>query len=60
MKRFKLFITNELAQDLVEYALLLCFLALAAIAIVPTLGNTINSIFSRTNSTLVGGTQQGS
>lgn len=49
------FLNDEQGQDLVEYSLLLVFLALAAIGIIPTLGNTINSIFSRTNSTLIGG-----
>jgi Flp pilus assembly pilin Flp len=48
-------IIDETAQDLIEYSLLLCFLALAAIGILPALGNTINQIFSRTNSTLLGG-----
>jgi len=40
-------ILNEEGQDLVEYALLLGFLALAAIAIMPILGSTVNKVFSR-------------
>ena len=36
------FIRDEEGQDLVEYALLLVFLALAAIAIPPTLGSSVN------------------
>jgi Flp pilus assembly pilin Flp len=36
----KAFLKDEEGQDLVEYALLLVFLALAAIAILPTLGST--------------------
>ena len=40
------FIRDEEGQDLVEYALLLVFLALAAIAILPTLGRSVNKVFS--------------
>lgn len=54
MKHLRTFITDDTAQDLVEYSLLLVFLALAAILILPTLGNSINQVFSQTNSTLVG------
>ena len=43
---------DEEGQDLVEYALLLVFLALAAIAILPTLGSTVNKVFSQSNSAL--------
>jgi len=46
------FIRGEEGQDLVEYALLLVFLALAAIAIMPTLGSSVNRVFSQSNSTL--------
>lgn len=53
MKRF---LKDESGQDLVEYALLLVFLSLAAIAIIPTLGNTVNAVFSRANSSLIPGT----
>jgi Flp pilus assembly pilin Flp len=48
----KKFIRDEQGQDLVEYALLLVFLALAAIAILPTLGSSINKVFSQSNSAL--------
>jgi len=48
----KKFINDEEGQDLVEYALLLVFLALAAIAILPTLGSSVNKVFSQSNSTL--------
>jgi Flp pilus assembly pilin Flp len=51
---FKAFLKDESGQDLVEYALLLVFLALAAIAILPTLGASINGIFSKANSAIVG------
>jgi len=48
----KRFINDEEGQDLVEYALLLVFLALAAIAILPTLGSSVNRVFSQSNSSL--------
>ena len=48
----KKFIRDEEGQDLVEYALLLVFLALAAIAILPTLGSSVNKVFSQSNSSL--------
>ena len=50
----KTFLKNEEGQDLVEYALLLVFIALAAITILPTLGNSVNNVFSRSASTLGG------
>ena len=46
--------SDEEGQDLVEYALLLVFLALAAIAVLPTLGSAINNVFSQSASTLEG------
>ena len=49
------FINQEEGQDLVEYALLLVFLALAAIAVLPTLGKSVNNVFSRSASTLTTG-----
>jgi pilus assembly protein Flp/PilA len=48
----KKFINDEEGQDLVEYALLLVFLALAAIAVLPTLGSSVNRVFSQSNSAL--------
>jgi Flp pilus assembly pilin Flp len=48
----KKFIRDEQGQDLVEYALLLVFLALAAISILPTLGSSVNKVFSQSNSAL--------
>jgi Flp pilus assembly pilin Flp len=48
----KKFTNDEEGQDLVEYALLLVFLALAAIAILPTLGSSVNRVFSQSNSSL--------
>jgi Flp pilus assembly pilin Flp len=46
------FLKDEEGQDLVEYALLLVFLALAAIAVLPTLGSSVNRVFSQSNSAL--------
>ena len=51
----KRFIREEEGQDLVEYALLLAFLALAAITALPTLGDTVNNLFSQSASTLEAG-----
>jgi pilus assembly protein Flp/PilA len=48
-------ISDEQGQDLVEYALLLVFLALAAIAVLPTLGQAVNNVFSQSASTLTSG-----
>ncbi len=48
----KKFMKDEEGQDLVEYALLLVFLALAAIAVLPTLGSAVNNVFSQSASTL--------
>jgi pilus assembly protein Flp/PilA len=50
----KEFISNERGQDLVEYALLLVFIALAAIAVLPTLGGAVNNVFSQSASSLGG------
>jgi Flp pilus assembly pilin Flp len=51
----KKFIRDEEGQDLVEYALLLVFIALAAIAVLPTLGKAVNNVFSQSASTLTTG-----
>ena len=53
-KRLLQFLKDEQGQDLVEYALLLVFIALAAIAVLPTLGSAVNNVFSQTSSTLGG------
>jgi Flp pilus assembly pilin Flp len=52
LELMKKFMKDEEGQDLVEYALLLVFLALAAIAILPTLGSSVNKVFSQSNSAL--------
>ena len=41
------FLQNEEAQDMVEYTLLLAFVALAAGAAYVTIGNNISSIWSK-------------
>jgi Flp pilus assembly pilin Flp len=52
LTQLKKFLKDEEGQDLVEYALLLVFLALAAITILPTLGSSVNRVFSQSNSAL--------
>ena len=54
MNRVRKFLKDESGQDLVEYALLLTFLALAAVSILPVLGNAVNNVFSSASSTLTG------
>ena len=49
------FLKDETGQDLVEYALLLVFLALAAIGVLPVLGKAVNNIYSRSASSLSAG-----
>jgi Flp pilus assembly pilin Flp len=48
-------IRDEGGQDLVEYALLLVFLALAAITALPALGQAVSNVFVRAKSTLQSG-----
>ena len=52
MTYFKNFINDEEGQDLVEYALLLGFIAIIAVAAVTTLGTKVNSYFSVINTKL--------
>lgn len=55
LELLKRFVKDEEGQDLVEYALLLVFLALAAIAVLPFLGSAVNNVFSKSGSTLTTG-----
>jgi Flp pilus assembly pilin Flp len=55
LEMLKTFLWEEEGQDLVEYALLLVFLALAAITVLPTLGKAVNNVFSQSASTLTTG-----
>lgn len=48
----KTFLKDETAQDLVEYALLLVFMALIVISALPHLGKTVSNVFSNTTSVL--------
>ncbi|HWY53522.1 MAG TPA: Flp family type IVb pilin [Terriglobales bacterium] len=47
---------EEEGQDLIEYALLVALIALAAVAVFPTIGKSINTIFVNANACLSGGT----
>jgi Flp pilus assembly pilin Flp len=51
----KRLVYEEEGQDLVEYALLLVFLALAAITALPALGQAISNVFVTAKSTLESG-----
>jgi Flp pilus assembly pilin Flp len=53
MKRFCVSLwKNEQGQDLIEYTLMLAFVALASAALFSTAGTSINQIWSKTNSQL--------
>jgi Flp pilus assembly pilin Flp len=43
---------DEQGQDLIEYTLMLAFVALASAALFSTAGTSINQIWSKTNSQL--------
>jgi pilus assembly protein Flp/PilA len=49
------FVKDEEGQDLVEYALLLVFIALIVILALPNLGKTVSNVFSNTTSVLQSG-----
>jgi pilus assembly protein Flp/PilA len=51
----KKFVDDTRGQDLIEYALMAGFVAVAAGAIMPTVANKISIIFSKVNSALVAG-----
>jgi len=51
----KRLVTEEEGQDLVEYALLLVFIALIVIAALPNLGETVSNVFSNATSVLQSG-----
>ena len=55
LQSIRRFLKDDEGQDLVEYALLLVFLALAAISILPVLGGSVNQVFSQSNSALISG-----
>jgi len=45
-------LVEEEGQDLIEYALLAAFIALAAVAAITQLGTAINNIYTRISSTV--------
>ena len=47
-------------QDLIEYALMAGFVAVAAGAVMPGVANQVGTIFSKVNSQLTGAASQGS
>jgi pilus assembly protein Flp/PilA len=49
---FQSLVASEEGQDLVEYALLVCLIALAAIAGVDKVANGVNNVFTRISSSL--------
>ncbi|MEW5979816.1 MAG: Flp family type IVb pilin [Acidobacteriota bacterium] len=55
MELLKRFLREEEGQDLVEYALLLVFIALIVIAALPNLGKTVCNVFSNATSVLQSG-----
>ena len=55
-KHFSRLWKEEEGQDLTEYALLLVLIALSAVAIMGTLGQAINNVFSDGASTLTSST----
>ena len=52
------FVRDEAGQDLVEYAMLLAFIALIAIVGVKTLGTTVNKFFSNVATALTAGSEK--
>ena len=54
MKQFIVrFVRDEQGQDLIEYALMAGFVAVAAGAVMPGVADSINVVFSKVNSLLV-------
>ena len=51
-KLINTFLQDEQGQDLVEYALLLAFIALAGVSVLSSMKTSISTIFSNVNSTL--------
>ena len=46
------FLCDELGQDLIEYTLLMAFIALASAALIGSLGMSVASIWTKGNSVL--------
>jgi Flp pilus assembly pilin Flp len=47
------FLENEQGQDLIEYTLLIAFVALASAALFIGAGNSVSKIWNTTNATIV-------
>jgi Flp pilus assembly pilin Flp len=60
MKRFRSFLADENGQDLIEYTLLMAFVALASAALFIGAGGSIQGIWSVTNSQLAAASTQAS
>ncbi len=54
MKQFRTFLKDDQGQDLVEYALMAGFVAVAAGALMPNISTSISTIFSKIGSVLTG------
>lgn len=52
LSAFKNLLVRDDGQDLIEYALLAAFIALAAVVAITQLGTAINNIYTRISSTL--------
>jgi len=52
MKSFILFLKDEEGQDLIEYTLLMAFIALASAAIFVSAGSSVNSIWQNASTQL--------
>ena len=52
MKSFILFLKDEEGQDLIEYTLLMAFIALASAAIFVSAGTSVNSIWQNASNQL--------
>lgn len=55
METLKNFFNDESGQDLVEYSLLIVFIALCAITALPSLGKVVSNIFVQASSTIESG-----
>jgi Flp pilus assembly pilin Flp len=58
--RFCAFLKDEEGQDLIEYTLLMAFIALASAAIFVNAGNSINAIWQSANTQLANAAAQAS
>jgi pilus assembly protein Flp/PilA len=54
MKSVSEFLKDDRGQDLVEYALMAGFVAVAAGALMPNISSSISTIFSKVSSVLTG------